>query len=232
MGLLTKIFKDSSDSEFKLAQDIVAIAIADGEISEAEQKAITEICRKEGISDDALNDCLMGFDEDVNALIPAIRKEKIGYITKLIRVMGVDGVSSHMEIYLLEIIASKMGFSHIDLVSLVLMTATRTFFSGDTGSRTLSSFLHNVIDPKGKNLRENRDNIKKIFDLMAENVPQLQNEEEDKAAFVKAMNAATDLLMENSLLCNEFRMMGIDFETVLMDEREQAVRRWINMFSN
>lgn len=232
MGLLAKLFNDASDTEFKLAQDLVAIAIADGEISEAERKTIAEICHKEGISDDIVNDCLMGFDKDVKALIPAKRKEKAGYITKLIRVMGVDGVSSHMEIYLLEIIASKMGFSHMDLVSLVLMTATRTFFSGDTGSRTLSSFLHNVIDPKGKNLRENRDNIKKIFDLMAENVPQLQNEEEDKAAFVKAMNAATDLLMENSLLCNEFRMMGIDFETVLMDEREQAVRRWINMFSN
>ena len=228
MGLLTKIFNDSSDTEFKLAQDLVAIAIADGEISEAEQKAITEICRKEGISDDTLNDCLKGFDEDVKALIPAKRKEKIGYITKLIRVMGVDGVSSHMEIYLLEIIASKMGFSHMELVSLVLMTATRSFFSGDTGSRTLSSFLHNVIDPKGKNLRENRDNIKKIFDLMAENVPQLQNEEEDKAAFVKAMSAATDLLMENSLLCNEFHSMGIDFETVLMNEQELAIRRWMS----
>ena len=219
MGLLAKLFNDASDTEFKLAQDLVAIAIADGEISEAERKTIMEICHKEGVSDDTVNDCLMGFDKDVKALIPAKRKEKTDYITKLIRVMGVDGVSSHMEIYLLEIIASKMGFSHMGLVSLVLMTATRTFFSGDTGSRTLSSFLHNVIDPKGKNLRENRDNIKKIFDLMAENVPQLQNKEEDKAAFVKAMNAATDLLMENSLLCNEFRMMGIDFETVLMDER-------------
>ena len=50
------------------------------------------------------------------------------------------------------------------------------------------------------------------------------------AAFVKAMSNATDLLMENSLLSNEFRMMGIDFETVLMDEREQAIRRWINPF--
>lgn len=184
MGLLAKLFNDASDTEFKLAQDLVAIAIADGEISEAERKTIIEICHKEGVSDDTVNDCLMGFDKDVKALIPAKRKEKTGYITKLIRVMGVDGISSHMEIYLLEIIASKMGFSHMDLVSLVLMTATRTFFSGDTGSRTLSSFLHNVIDPKGKNLRENRDNIKKIFDMMAENVPQLQNEEEDKAAFV------------------------------------------------
>ena len=62
---------------------------------------------------------------------------------------------------------------------------------------------------------------------MAENTPQQQNEEEDKVVFVKAMNNATDLLMENSLLCDEFRMMGIDFETVLMDEREQAIRRWM-----
>ena len=227
MGLLVRLFNDASDTDFKLAQDLVAIAVADGEISEAERKTITEICQKEGISDDTVNDCLMGFDEDSKVLIPTKRKEKAGYLTKLIRVMGIDGESSHMEIYLLEIIASKMGFSHMELVSLVLMTATRTFFSGDTGSRTLSSFLRNVIDPKGKNLRQNRDNLKKIFDLMAENVPQLQNEEEDKAAFEKAMNAATVLLLENSLLCSEFRMMGIDFETVLMDEREQAIRRWM-----
>jgi uncharacterized tellurite resistance protein B-like protein len=228
MGLLVRLFNDASDTDFKLAQDLVAIAVADGEISEAERKTITEICHKEGISDDTVNDCLMGFDEDSKVLIPTKRKEKAGYLTKLIRVMGIDGESSHMEIYLLEIIASKMGFSHMELISLVLMTATRTFFSGDTGARTLSSFLRNVIDPKGKNLRQNRDNLKKIFDLMAENVPQLQNEEEDKAAFEKAMNAATVLLLKNSLLCNEFRMMGIDFVTVLADEREMAIRRWIN----
>jgi hypothetical protein len=62
---------------------------------------------------------------------------------------------------------------------------------------------------------------------MAESVPQQQNEEEDRAAFVEAMNAATNLLMENSLLNSEFRAMGIDFETILMDEREHAIRRWM-----
>ena len=50
MGLLTKIFNDASDAEFKLAQDLVAIAMADGEISEAERKVIAEICQSEGIS--------------------------------------------------------------------------------------------------------------------------------------------------------------------------------------
>ena len=62
---------------------------------------------------------------------------------------------------------------------------------------------------------------------MASNIPQLHDEDEDKAAFVKAMNAATTLLTENTLLNNEFRAMGIDFETVLMDEREQAIQRWL-----
>ncbi len=227
MGLLTKLFMDSADEEFKLAQDLVAIAIADGEISAAERKMITDICQKEGISGETVNDCLLGFDDGIDSLIPADKREKMAYLSKLVRVMGVDGKCANMEIYLLEIIASKLGISHMELVSIVLMTATRSYFSGDTGSRALASFLQNVIDPKGKTLRDNRQNLRNLFDRMAENIPSRQNAEEDEAAFVKAMNSATDLLMENSLLCNEFRMIGIDFETVLMDEREQAIRRWI-----
>lgn len=226
MGLLAKLFNDASDAEFKLAQDLVGIAMADGEISDAERKVISEICQSEGISDDTMQDCLMGLDKDINNQIPDKRKEKADYLSKLIRVMGVDGYSSHMEIYLLELIASKMGVGHMELVSLVLMTATRRNFPGETGSKALASFLKNVIDPKSKSLRNNRDNIRKLFDLIAENVPQAQNEEEDRAAFIKAMDKATELLMENTLLMSEFRTMGIDLKTILMEERAQAIRRW------
>lgn len=228
MGLLAKLFNDASDTEFKLAQDLVAIAIADGEISDAERQMITEICQREGVSKEIVKDSLLGFDMETESVIPQRHREKTDYITNLIRVMGVDGYSSHMEIYLLELIASKMGVNHMELVSLVLMTATRKNFPGDIGCKTLASFLKNVIDPRGKDLRSNRENIRTLFDMMAENVPQQQSEEDDKAAFMKAMNRATELLTENSLLCNEFRLMGIDFETVLMDEREQAIRRWVN----
>lgn len=228
MGLLAKIFNDASDSEFKLAQDLVAIAIADGEISDAERQVITEICQHEGVSKEIIKDSLLGFDMETESMVPQRHRDKTDYITNLIRVMGVDGHSSHMEIYLLEIIASKMGISHMELVSLVLMTATRKNFPGDIGCKALASFLKNVIDPRGKDLRSNRENIRTLFDMMAENVPQQQSEKDDQAAFVKAMNKATDLLTENSLLCNEFRSMGVDFETVLMDEREMAIRRWLN----
>lgn len=227
MGLLAKLFNDASDQDFKLAQDLVAIAMADGEISEAERKAITEICQSEGISIETVNDSMLGFDREAPNATLSKRRDRSDYMTKLIRVMGIDGNSSHMEIYLIEIIASKLGLSHLELVSLVLMTATRRNFPGDIGAKALASFLKNDINPKSKSLCDNRNNIKKIFDLMASNIPQLHNEYEDRAAFVKAMNAATTLLTENTLLNNEFRAMGIDFETVLMDEREQAIQRWL-----
>lgn len=47
MGLLAKIFKDSSDSEFKLAQDFVAIAVADGNISDVERLQFHRLTQKE-----------------------------------------------------------------------------------------------------------------------------------------------------------------------------------------
>jgi uncharacterized tellurite resistance protein B-like protein len=232
MGLLTKLFRDAADAEFKLAQDLVAMAMADGEISEEERKAILEICRKEGILPEVAEGCLQGMDtNNGKSVIPANRKEKCDYIKKLIRVMGVDGNSSHMEIYLLEIIAARMGLSHMDVLSLVLMTATHQNFPGCTGLEVLKSFTKNAIDPKGKTLQENRENLRTLFDIMAENTATLENEADDQEAFVQAMNHSMGLMMENTNLAQDFSAIGIDFETVLMNEREQAIRRWLNVSS-
>jgi uncharacterized tellurite resistance protein B-like protein len=228
MGLLVKIFNEASDTEFKLAQDLVAIAIADGEISEAEKQIISSICQSEGITDEMAKDSILGSGDEsiINSEMPASRRDRADYLTKLIRVMCVDGESSQMEIYLLEIIASKMGINHMELVSLLLMTASRRNFPGDIGSRALSSFLKNAIDPKARTMRETHDNLRKLFDLMAENVPQRQNAYEDRDAFIHAMDTATDLLLTNTLLAREFRSMGVDFEALLREERELAISRW------
>ena len=226
MGLLAKIFKDSSDSEFKLAQDLVAIAIADGNISNTERQEIEKICQTEGISSETVNDCFLGFDQGAVAHVPIRHKERASYMSKLVRVMAVDGVSAHMEIYLLQIIASKLGIGYLELVSLVLSTATRANFQGDIGSRALKSFISNAIDPKGRPVQKNIENLRKIFDIMAESVPQLQNVEDDRHAFIQAMASASELLFENTLLDKEFKDMGIDFKRVLTEERERAIKRW------
>lgn len=226
MGLLAKIFKDSSDSEFKLAQDLVAIAVADGNISDVERNEIEKICQTEGISSETVNDCFLGFDQGAVAHVPIRHRERAGYMSKLVRVMAADGVSAHMEIYLLQIIASKLGIGYLELVSLVLSTATKDNFPGDVGSRTLKSFISNAIDPKGRPLQKNIENLRKIFDIMAENVPQLLNMEEDRHAFIQAMASASELIFENTLLDKEFKDMGIDFKRVLAEERERAIKRW------
>ena len=226
MGLLAKIFKDSSDSEFKLAQDLVAIAIADGNISNTERQEIEKICQTEGISSETVNDCFLGFDQGAVAHVPIRHKERASYMSKLVRVMAVDGVSAHMEIYLLQIIASKLGIGYLELVSLVLSTATRANFQGDIGSRALKSFISNAIDPKGRPVQKNIENLRKIFDIMAESVPQLQNVEDDRHAFIHAMESASELLFENAMLDKEFKDMGIDFKLVLAEERERAIKRW------
>jgi len=227
MGLLAKIFKDSSDSEFKLAQDLVAIAVADGNISDVERQEIEKICQREGISSETVNDCFLGFDQGAVAHVPIRHRERAGYMSKLVRVMAADGISAHMEIYLLQIIASKLGIGYLELVSLVLTAATKENFAGDIGSRTLNSFIKNAIDPKGRPLQRNIENLRMIFDIMAESVPQLQNVEEDRNAFVQAMASASELLFENTLLDKEFKDMGIDFKIVLAEERERAIKRWI-----
>lgn len=228
MGLLVKIFKESSDSEFKLAQDLVAIAVADGNISDVERQEIEKICQTEGISSETINDCFLGFEQGAVAHVPIRHRERAGYMSKLVRVMAADGVSAHMEIYLLQIIASKLGIGYLELVSLVLTTATKDNFPGDIGSRTLNSFINNAIDPKGRPLKKNIENLRMIFDIMAENVSQLQNVEEDRNAFVQAMASASELLFENTLLDKEFKDVGIDFKRVLAEERERAVKRWID----
>lgn len=227
MGLLAKIFKDSSDSEFKLAQDLVAIAVADGNISDVEYQEIEKICQREGISSETVNDCLLGFGQGAVAHVPIQHRERAGYMLKLVRVMAADGVSAHMEIYLLQIIASKLGIGYLELVSLVLTAATKDNFPGDIGSRALSSFIKNAIDPKGRPLQKNIENLRMIFDIMAESVPQLQNVEEDRNAFTQAISSASELLFENTLLNKEFKDMGIDFKRVLAEERERAIKRWI-----
>ena len=226
MGLLAKIFKDSSDSEFKLAQDLVAIAVADGNISDVERQEIEKICQREGISSETVNDCFLGFDQGAVAHVPIRHRERAEYMSKLVRVMAADGVSAHMEIYLLQIIASKLGIGYLELVSLVLTAATKDNFPGDIGSRALSSFIKNAIDPKGRPLQKNIENLRMIFDIMAESVPQLQNVEEDRNAFTQAISSASELLFENTLLNKEFKDMGIDFKRVLAEERERAIKRW------
>lgn len=67
---LAKLFDDVSGQDFKLAKDLMAIAMADGGISRVERKAITEIRNSEGISTETTNKSMHGSDHDFSSTIP------------------------------------------------------------------------------------------------------------------------------------------------------------------
>ena len=160
--------------------------------------------------------------------IPPTRKDKEDYLIKLIRVMGADADSAAEEIILLEIIADKLGFNKMQLLSLVLINASRKNFPGDVGAKVMDSFLKHVIDVKGKSDRQNHQCIAKIYDAVASNTASSSDAEENKRLLKDALNNATNVLLEDRIQKEDFRIAGLSFKDFLEYEAEKAYQRWIN----
>ena len=58
MSIITRFLTEVTDPQFKLARDLVAMAMADGEVTLKEIEAIKDICEIEGISTEQLKECL------------------------------------------------------------------------------------------------------------------------------------------------------------------------------
>lgn len=224
--MLSGIIEIASDNEFSLARDLLALAYADGKITEEEKCALSRICAKNNMSEESLIETLDSQSNHDISLLSAPRNEKENYLVKMIRMMGADGESATEEIFVLEMIASKLGFSRMHLTSLVLLNATRRNFPNDYGARVLSSFLRNMVDPKGKSDIQNHDNIARLYDDIAQSVSSSDNPEEDKAILEKSFNRISRMMLEDTLLVNEFCSAGLDLRELLTFESQRALRRW------
>ena len=160
-GLLTEMMRIASDNDFTLAKDLLVLALADGKFSEEEKQALSKMCANRNMTVDSLVEQI-NLHSDSDSHTAASHKAKEDYLVKMIRMMGADGESATEEIFLLEMIASKLGFTRMHLLSLVLLNATRKNFPNDYGAKVLSSFLNNMVDPKGKSDRQNHENIARI----------------------------------------------------------------------
>ena len=224
MALISKLFSETASGEYRLAQNLVAMAMADGSISKEEYDTIVKICQSEGISADVVDAYLRGDMPVVAEEKAASAVDRADYLSKLIQVMAVDGTSTQTEIFLLEVIAGKLGASRMELLSLVLTNTSRRKFTGDTCTRALRSFLKNIIDPKSKTLQENEDNLRAIVNMMAEQIHR-HLPQDDNEAFTREMEAASALLTKNDVLNREFSSMGLNFKRTLLIECKRAVMR-------
>lgn len=226
MSIINRFLAIVTEPQFKLARDLTAMAIADGKITEEEKNAISALCQLEGIDKAQLTEQLQEGYQNVAPEIPKERKEKEAYLRQLIRLIGADKHSAPQEVYLLQIIAGRMGLNQMEVVGLFLTTATRRYFDGDAGAKTLASFLKNHIDPKGKNERENRENLRTIYDTVACNTERLQDPEADTELLRQNLIRATETFMQNTILMKEFKDMNLDFGKMLKEEAYNIFMRY------
>lgn len=218
MSIINRYLTVVTEPEFKLARDLTAMAIADGEVTPEEKEAISTICQIEGIDEAKLLETLKGNNEPKEKEIPKTRNSRAEYLRALIKLIGADGYAAPQEVYLFQIIAGKLGMNQMDVVGLFMLTANRQYFRGDIGSKVLSSFLRHQIDPMGKTEKENRDNLRMIYDTIASHTERLQDEEADMELLRQNLDQATETFLENSILMNGFKRAGLDFARILKEE--------------
>ena len=226
MSIITRFLTAVTEPEYKLARDLTAMAIADGQVTPEEKEAMSMICHLEGVDEDKLMDALRGGYDAVSEEIPNSRQEKEVYLRDVIRLIGADGYSAPQEVYLFQIIASRMGLNQMDVIGLFLLTATRQYFQGNAGARILASFLKNYIDPKGKTESSNRENLRTIYETVAINTPVSQDVEVDKEILRQNLARATEAFMENKILVKEFADVGLNFPAMAKQEELNVFKRY------
>lgn len=226
MSIITRFLAVVTEPQFKLARDLTAMAISDGEVTPEEKEAISTICLLEGVDETKLMDALRGGYDKVNEEMPNSRQEKEAYLRDIIKLIGADGYSAPQEVYLFQIIASRMGLNQMDVMGLFLLTSTRQYFKGDAGAKILASFLRNYIDPKGKTEKNNRDNMRAIYETVANNTPISQDVELGKEILRQNLARATETFLENKILINEFANVGLDFSVIAQQEEKNVFKRY------
>ena len=226
MSIITKFLSVVTEPQFKLARDLTAMAVADGEITPEEKEAMSTICHLEGVDEKKLLDALRGGYDNVDEEMPKTRHDKEGYLRDVIKLIGADGYAAPQEVYLFQIIASRMGLNQMDVISMFLLTATRQYFKGDMGSRILASFLRNYIDPKGKTEKDNRENLRIIYNTVASNTEMSQDAEVDKEILRQTLARATEAFLENKILIKEFKDVELDFTVMVKQEELNIFKRY------
>ena len=226
MSIITRFLAVVTEPQFKLARDLTAMAIADGQVTPDEKEAMSTICHLEGVDEKKLMDALRGGYDKVAEEIPNTRQAKEVYLRDLIKLIGADGYAAPQEIYLFQIVASRMGLNQMDVVGLFLLTANRQYFKGDMGARILASFLKNYIDPKAKTEKDNRENLRIIYDTVAANTEVSRDEELDKEILRQNLARATETFLENRILMREFADVGLDFAVMARQEEMKIFKRY------
>lgn len=223
-SIITRFMSQVTDRQFKLARDLMSMAMADGEVTLKEVEAIKEICKIEGISEEQLSECLQGHYDNIRAEMPRTKIEREKYLANLIYIIGIDEYCAPQEIYLFQIIAGRMGLNNMQVTSLFILYASDSFFKGLHSKKILCSFLKNFIDPVGKYYNENMKHIRLMYDTVARHTE--GDMEEGRKQLECNLKRVTQVLLENEILVAEFAKVKLNFERLLQVEEQRALHKF------
>ena len=226
MSIIRRFLSVVTEPQFKLARDLTAMAIADGQVTPEEKEAMSTICHLEGVDETKLIEALQGGYDHVNEEMPKTHEGREAYLRDIIKLIGADGYAAPQEVYLFQIIAGRMGLNQMNVLSIVLLTTTHKYFQGAAGTKTFASFIKNFIDPKGKTEKANRENLRVLYDTVAQNTEISQDVASDQEILRQNLARATEAFLENSILMKEFEDIGVDFPAMLEQEELFALKRY------
>ena len=120
MGIISWFINDFTTEERNLTRDLISVAISDHEFVKEEFDTILEICRKENISDVEVMESLRRPTSSSGAKLLRTFEEKKTYLLYLIEVMSSDGHYPAIEIQIFMVIAKKIGFNTLQVLSVIL----------------------------------------------------------------------------------------------------------------
>lgn len=225
-SIITRFIDQVTDPQFKLARDLMAMAMADGEVTLKEIEAVKDICQIEGIEEPHLMECLQGNYEHIRSEMPRTDKERQRYLANLIRIIGADEYCAPQEIYLFQIIAGRLGLNQMHVISLFLAYTSGSFFKGDAANKITQSFMKNYIDPLHKYHADNIKHIRLMYDMVGKYTERLQDIQADREQLRQNLIKTTKFLLENQILVKEFAKVGINFEALLKSEENKALTKY------
>ena len=97
MSLVTHSLSVATEPQFKLARDLTAMVIADGEVTPEENDAMSVICHREGADEAKLLENLNGGYEHVDEEMPTSYHAREDYLRNIIKLIGSDGYAAPHE---------------------------------------------------------------------------------------------------------------------------------------
>ncbi len=144
MGVVDWFKNDLSAEERTLTRDLLSVAVADKEFSEEEKKTILRVCQLEGISNTELMDSIR--QQPTEKKLLDTLEDKKRYLLHLIRMMMSDGKYYAIELHVIDVIASRIGITPMQLLSFILDEVNAGHISREEGITVIDHLVRRFLD--------------------------------------------------------------------------------------